>query len=82
MSQEMSYEEFTRLKSRVINKLNNMSEAEFKIKMKAQKSFMDFIRAIFYDVAALLGYISAIPERLIRDFADGFRDGRRSLLGY
>jgi len=78
--------EAERIKREVFNKIREMDAADLAIRQHSYESLAEFVTQIAYEVAAVLGYVIAIPlvwaqnivESLGTGLADGFSRGLRN----
>jgi len=64
-----------KIRTRVINQINSMSEAELRIIDKSQRDLRDFIADIFKSVAAALGYTIGTVVGTIEEILGGVATG-------
>jgi len=63
------------IKRRLIQQIEGMNAAELTIVKKTEASLALYIGEAIKAIAALLGYIIAVPVAWVRMAAEGFRDG-------
>jgi len=64
-----------RLRQRVDEKINEMSDAELSILDKSEKDFRDFVADIFKSIAAVFGYIVGVVIGTVSEIVDGVKSG-------
>jgi len=68
-------EDFQKMRAKVIEQLNSMSEDELQIAMKSKESLAKTIGLLFQEVAKIMGYLIAYPVLLAVKVADSFIKG-------
>lgn len=75
-------DDLDKIRTRLINQINSMSDAELKIIQKSQKDLRDFIADIFKAVAATFGYVIGVVigtlDEILHGIKGGFEGGYQS----
>lgn len=68
-------DDLNKIKSRLIEQINSMNEAEIRIAAKSEASFRSFVSDLFKAIAAIFGYVVAQVVGTFRDIGRGISSG-------
>jgi hypothetical protein len=83
-SDDIPYDDLAKIKQRLMNQINSMSDADLRIAAKSEASLRYFIEDLFRTISQLFGYIvgsvtgifESIGSGVKKGWLDGFRAGR------
>jgi hypothetical protein len=79
VNQDMPNEEVERIRSRLVNQIRAMDSAELQIVARSRESLAYFVGEAFQSLAALIGYVIAVPVawamRVAESMVEGFQIG-------
>jgi phage-related protein len=72
---EIPDDDLEKIRQRLINQINSMSQAELSIIQKSQRDFRDFVADIFKAVAATFGYVIGVVVGTLEEIYYGIKEG-------
>ncbi|HAG84578.1 MAG TPA: hypothetical protein DCL61_26355 [Cyanobacteria bacterium UBA12227] len=78
-------DELAKIRARLVNQINSMSDAELSIAAKSEASLRAFVTDLFKSIARLFGYIVGqvvgFGRDIVRSIGDGWAEGWKAGLG-